>query len=147
MTTQQPLTESEVRAFVDDWYKKLDVHAPVTELLPMLADTGLEMQFPESTLRTVSEFEGWYNAVTRKFFDEEHHLKTLQIDAGGQQAAVELVVLWRAHTWDPPAAQSVKLAFDAAQRWIVERSPTTNQPVISTYIVDALTPIEGSASL
>lgn len=147
MTTLAPLTEAEIKTFVDDWYKKLDVHAPVGELLPMLADAGLEMRFPESTLRSLDEFTGWYNGVTRKFFDEEHHLKELRIDTGADEAAVELVVLWRAHTWDPPAAQSVRLAFDAAQRWIVQRSPTTNQPMISTYIVDGLTPVEGSPPL
>ena len=39
------------------------------------------------------------------------------------------------------------LGFDAAQTWVLERSPLTNSAVIATYVVDALTPMEGSASL
>ncbi len=45
------LTESEVERLVNDWYRALDVHAPVEELFPMLADGGLEMRFPEGTFR------------------------------------------------------------------------------------------------
>ena len=35
MTT--PLKEPEIKAFATEWYRKLDVHAPMVELLPMLA--------------------------------------------------------------------------------------------------------------
>jgi len=37
--------------------------------------------------------------------------------------------------------------FDAAQTWIIKRSSETGKPVIVTYIVDGLTPMEGSAEL
>ena len=47
------LTNEDIKEMVVAWYKKLDVHAPMTEILPFLVDDGLEMVFPEATV------EGW----------------------------------------------------------------------------------------
>jgi hypothetical protein len=69
MTPTNPLTEQEVRTFAEDWYRKLDVHAPLSQLLPLLADEDLEMRFPEATERGHEGFEHWYERVIRIFFD------------------------------------------------------------------------------
>ncbi len=143
-----PLTEAEVRDFVLGWYRKLDVHAPAEEVVPLVADRDLEMRFPEATLRAPAEFRQWYEGVIRRFFDEVHTMKDLSIDLSSPDAAnVKLVVNWQAHIWDPPAPKSVWLGFDAYQTWIVKRSETTGQPVVAMYSVDKLDPMEGSASL
>ena len=39
--TNKPVTESEVRQFIDDWFTKLDDHVPVEELLLLVADEEL----------------------------------------------------------------------------------------------------------
>ena len=147
MSNTSPLTESEVKALVDTWYARLDVHAPVEELLPLLAEDGLEMRFPEATLRGQEAFTGWYNGVIRKFFDEVHTMKSLDIAVKGAMAKVRLVVEWQARVWDAPARNSVWLGFEAAQTWAVQRSPRTGRAEIITYTVDALTPMPGSAEL
>jgi hypothetical protein len=147
MVSLAPLTEVEARQLVDNWYAKLDVHAPVEELYPMLADEGLEMRFPEATLHGQSEFKTWYEGVTRKFFDEVHTLKDVNVKLSPERASVQLVVNWQAHIWNPPAPKSQWIGFDAAQRWVVTRSPKTQRPVIAIYIVDALTPMPGSPNL
>jgi len=51
------LTESEVHDFASAWYRKLDTHDPLVELLPFLADADLEMVFPEDTVRGLAGFE------------------------------------------------------------------------------------------
>lgn len=143
-----PLTEAEVKKFVEDWYRALDVHAPAGEVAPMVAEQGLEMVFPEATLTTHEQFVGWYEGVIRRFFDEVHTLGDVDVDlADPTRANVKLVVNWQARIWDPPAAKSVWLGFDAYQTWAVTRSPQTGQPVISRYVVDKLDPMEGSATL
>ena len=141
------VTESEVRQFVNDWYQKLDVHAPISEILPLLAGENLEMQLPETTLHGLDEFNSWYDRIIHTFFDEVHTLQTLDITTTRDLAEVQLVVRWEASRWNPPAPKSEKLAFDAAQRWVVTRSPTTQQPAIFTYIVDSLTPLPGYPNL
>jgi hypothetical protein len=155
MSYMPPLLESEVKQLVDTWYAKLDVHAPVEELLPLLADDGLEMKLPEVTLHGHAEFIQWYERVIRTFFDEIHTMKELHITLTRapretdieMQAQVQLIVNWQAHRWRPPAAKSEWLGFDAEQRWVVQRLPTTGKPVVVTYTVDALTPMEGSVLL
>jgi hypothetical protein len=140
-------TESEVRLFVDEWYQKLDVHAPVTEVLPLLVGETLEMQLPETTLHGLDEFKSWYDRVIHTFFDEVHTLTALDITIAPNRADVQLVVRWEASRWNAPAAKSERLAFDAVQRWVVVRSLITHQPAIATYVVDSLTPLPGFPNL
>ena len=142
-----PLKSLEVDRLVYDWYKKLDVHAPVDEIVPLLASKGLEMRFPEGTYRTLDEFRSWYARVTNLFFDEVHNMKMLNQELDGENATVKLVVNWQAHVWTPPAAKSNWLGFDAHQTWLVKRDERTGKAVIASYIVDALDPMEGSAQL
>jgi hypothetical protein len=149
MSTIAPLTEAEVKQLVEDWYRGLDVHAPTVEMLPLLAEEGLEMRFPEATVRGLAEFDRWYNGVLRIFFDEIHTLKKLEValSADKTQAEIKLVVLWEASRWKAPAAQSERLKMDAAQTWVVRQSPKSGSPVIVTYIVDSLDPLPGSVPL
>lgn len=147
MSTVATLNQAEVRQLVDDWYAKLDVHAPVEEFLPLLADEGLVMQFPEATLRDKQAFIDWYTGVTHKFFDEVHVMKELFIASDEDTATVQLVVNWQAHIWNPPAAKSQWLGFDAKQRWTIQASSQTRKPVIVSYIVQTLTPMPGSPAL
>ena len=42
-----PLTEAEINQFVAVWYRFLDFHVPIAEIYSLLADKGLDMQFPD----------------------------------------------------------------------------------------------------
>ena len=142
-----PLTETEIKDMAAQWYRKLDVHAPMVEILPMLADEGLEMKFPEATLHGHAGFEGWYQRVIRIFFDEVHTLKEVTVTPANDGARVKVVVRWEASVWNPPAAKSERIVLDAYQTWVVKRSLSTQKPVVVTYIVDDLVYAEGSARL
>ncbi len=142
-----PLTETEVKQLVDTWYARLDVHPPVAEILPMLADEDLTMQLPETTLHGQADFLKWYDGVIHTFFDEVHVLKEVDIRVTASQAEVHLIVNWQAHIWQAPAPKSQWIGFDATQRWIIERSKTTQQPFIVTYSVERFVPMPGSATL
>jgi hypothetical protein len=141
-----PLSTAEVKELAADWYKKLDVHAPLVELLP-LVDEDAEMKFPEATLRGLADFEGWYERVIRVFFDEVHTLKLVAVTPTDAGADVKVIVHWEASVWNPPAAKSQRIKLDAYQTWKVRRSPINGQPVISTYIVDELKYDADSAKL
>ena len=147
MSATAPLTEAEVRAFVDRWYHALDVHVPVEEFLAMAADSGIEFRFPEVTVTDRAGLTEWYNRVTRTFFDEVHETRELAITTTGDQADVKILTFWQASVWNPPAARSERLAFHARQTWRVERSPATGKPVVVTYIVDSFEPVGGSGEL
>ncbi|MBF0606203.1 MAG: hypothetical protein SFH39_10090 [Candidatus Magnetobacterium sp. LHC-1] len=129
------------------WYDKLDVHAPMIEILPMLAEEGLFMVFPEATLEGLAAFELWYQGVIRIFFDEVHVVKSVESNINGDQAEVKVVVQWEASCWTPPARYSKRIKLDAYQTWTVKVSDKTGLPVISKYTVDDLKYNEGSAKL
>lgn len=141
------LIESEIQELAAEWYRKLDVHAPLVEVLPLLAEDGVEMKFPEASLRGLAEFEGWFERVIRIFFDEVHRLKEVTVKLNGDTADVHVVVEWQASVWNPPAANSARIMLDADQTWVVKRSPKTGKAVIATYIVNSLSYHEGSARL
>jgi SnoaL-like protein len=145
MTTTTRLSEAAVKKLVDDWYLALDVHAPVDQLVPLLASSGLEMYWPEGPTFGVDEFKGWYDRVTKTFFDEIHTMKELVITPRDDEADVKLVVNWQARVWNPPDAKSKWLGMDARQSWVVRSED--GRPVIKKYVVDGLDPMEGSASL
>ncbi|MDH3673985.1 MAG: hypothetical protein OES12_00710 [Anaerolineae bacterium] len=146
-TNPAPLTVEEVQKLAEDWYLKLDVHAPMVEVLPMLSGNGLEMKFPEATLRSLAEFESWYQGVIRIFFDEVHEVKKCDVTLSGDKATVDIIVKWEASVWKPPARNSERIMLDAYQTWVVERLVETEQPVIAVYTVDELKYHEGSATL
>ncbi|MGH8930668.1 MAG: hypothetical protein ACRDZO_08600 [Egibacteraceae bacterium] len=142
-----PLTEVEIRRLADDWYQKLDVHAPVEEVLALLAENGFEIRIPEGSFRGHVGFTQVYESWIGRFFDEAHKINQLSVTAMGDMADVTVVVNWQARAWNPPEPKSKWLDIDAYQTWVVQRSPTSGLPVILTYIVDAMKPMPGSASL
>jgi hypothetical protein len=141
------LTDTQLREFVADWYRKLDEHVALKELLPMLSSAELTMRFPETTLHDQAGFMGWYETVTRRFFDEAHTVKQVGVRRSGDAADLDVVVNWQARIWDAPEAKSKGLNFDSVQSWIVKGTNGTGQPVIVLYDVRSLTPLAGSASL
>ena len=148
MSTLAPLTQAEVTQLVAEWYRGLDVHAPSVELVQLVAEEGLEMVFPEATVRGLAEFDHWYNfAILRTYFDEVHTLKQVEValNTDQTQADARIVVIWEASRWPSPAPHSERLVMEATQRWRVRRSPASGKAVIVTYIVEQLEALPGSA--
>jgi len=140
------LTQQSIQRLAEAWYKKLDVHAPMVELLPLLADEELEMVFPEATVYGYAGFEGWFQRVIRIFFDEVHKVKSVESDINGSSAVVKVIVHWEASVWNSPEANSKRIMLDAFQTWEVKQLQD-ERIVITKYTVDKLQYAEGSASL
>ncbi|GAA4465368.1 hypothetical protein GCM10023189_45890 [Nibrella saemangeumensis] len=147
ITSETLLTSEAIEQMAKDWYRKLDVHVPMVEILPMLADKELKMVFPEATVYGYAGFEGWYQRVIRIFFDEVHTVKFVESTINGDTANVKVVVQWEASVWNAPEPFSKRIKLDAYQTWEVAYSPETNAPIVTTYIVDDLKYHEGSATL
>ena len=140
------LTQESIEKLAVDWYRKLDVHAPMVELLPMLIDDGLEMVFPEATIYGYAGFEGWFQRVIRIFFDEVHTVKSAESTIDGDTATVKVVVKWEASVWNAPEAYSKRITLDAYQTWEV-KAGANDTVLITKYTVDDLKYYEGSATL
>jgi hypothetical protein len=141
------LTAESVRAMADEWFGKLDEHAREVDFFPLLAEEGLSQMWPDYTVKSLGDFEGWYQRALRLFFDEVHTLLEFDVDvqSDGSTAAVKLVVNWQASTWTPGDAKSKRLDMDAYQTWGV--STKNGKPVIQSIVVDDVKPKPGSATL
>ncbi len=128
------ISTGEIKVFVAAWFRALDFHVPLDEIYMLLADQGLNMQFPDGDIRDYASFKKWYDRVTNLFFDEDHNVQTVDPKINGDQAVVEIVVGWQASWWEAPSAKSKRVSMDATQRWTVRRS--TKNPYgleIATY--------------
>jgi SnoaL-like protein len=143
----EKLTKKSIDQFVEEWYRALDRHERLDSVKDMLVDEGLEMKFPEATVQGHDGFAEWYRRVLHRFFDEEHKVTKVEaaIESAGSRATVQVLVNWQAKIWDPPAATSQWLGFDANQTWVV--AATNSGPRIATYVVNELAPMPGSARL
>ncbi|MBN1148919.1 MAG: hypothetical protein JXA78_16785 [Anaerolineales bacterium] len=117
-----PITVEQIKQFAAAWYQALDFHVPIEEAYALLADKGLNMQFPDGDIRDFNSFKKWYDRVTNLFFDENHYVQTVEAKISGDEAIVDIVVGWQASWWEPPAAKSKRVSMDATQRWTVRRS-------------------------
>jgi hypothetical protein len=117
-----PLTEQAIRDFVTGWYRALDFHVPLAEAWSFLAESGLQMEFPDGKIRDQATFTTWYDRVTHLFFDESHYVQDVQCAIEGERATLRVVVGWQASFWTPPEARSRRTCLDATQRWTVRRS-------------------------
>lgn len=118
----QPLTDADIKTFVAAWYQALDFHVPFDQAWSMLADEGLNVQFPDGDIRDRASFKKWYDRVTNLFFDENHYVQSVEARISGDEAELDVVVGWQASWWEPPAAKSKRVSMDATQRWTVRRS-------------------------
>jgi hypothetical protein len=120
--SNSPLTEAGISQFVAAWYRALDFHVPLAEIYTLVADKGLDMQFPDGHMTDYATFKTWYDRVTTIFFDENHYVQTVKATISGDSAVVDIVVGWQASWWEAPAAKSKRVSMDATQRWTVRRS-------------------------
>ena len=118
----EALTEDSINAFVRAWFLALDNHVPIENCYQLLADEGLNMQFPDGDIRDHNSFKTWYDRVTNLFFDENHNVQSVNTSISGDEAVVDIVVGWQASWFEAPAAKSKRTSMDATQRWTVRRS-------------------------
>ena len=118
----ESISLEQIKEFAAAWYEALDFHVPIEDAYALLADEGLNMQFPDGDIRNYDSFKQWYDRVTNLFFDENHYVQTVEAQISGDEAIVDIVVGWQASWWEPPAAKSKRVSMDATQRWTVRRS-------------------------
>ena len=140
------LTREEIAPFVAEWYRNLDVHAPVDTVAAMVTD-DVEFQLPEGPLIGVGAFREWYEGVIRIFFDEIHVVEQVSVSWKDRRALVQVRINWQARRWRPPAARSQWIGFNIDQDWEVLRSQTRGRPLIARYVVNELRPMPGSPPL
>lgn len=117
-----------LKQFATAWYNGLDIHAAAPDLHRYLASDGLEMAFPEKTMRSYTDFDEWLDVIYHTFFDENHNVHAVSVHAvdqaseNGTGVDIDVVVAWQASWFTPPDAKSKRTSMNAIQRWTVQAS-------------------------
>src|SRR5579884_3089451 len=74
MPDNDALSDTAIRDFAVAWFRALDIHAPAEDFHPLLAEEGLELVFPERTMKSHADFDEWLDGIYHTFFDETHNL-------------------------------------------------------------------------
>ncbi|GAA2318805.1 hypothetical protein OKJ48_31315 [Streptomyces kunmingensis] len=137
-TAQSPRTApgQDAATFVQHWYSILSSHEPVEELLAHVVDDGLEMIFPERTLRGHADFRDWYKVVGESFGPQSHIVEKLRTDEHDGLVDIEVTVVWTAKNL--PDGQVSALRIE--QSWQLVRDPADGTLRIRTYRVGDLDP-------
>ncbi|WP_037859223.1 nuclear transport factor 2 family protein [Streptomyces sp. NRRL S-340] len=137
-TAQSPRTEpgQDVAAFVQHWYDILSSHEPVEDLLPHVIDDGLEMAFPERTLRSHADFRDWYAVVGESFGPQSHIVEKLRTHEHDGLVDVEVTVVWTAKNLSDGSVSALRID----QTWQLVREGADGALRIRTYHVGALNP-------
>lgn len=133
------ITEPEVKQFMHEWFAKMDIHPPVDEVLAFVADEKLIMKMPEGPFHGHEGFKKWYDGV-KKFVDQSHEIKGLEIKINQSRATVKVIVRWARSVLCETGVASDKVGYYVAQTWELERSLQTNRLQIVTYQVDYFLP-------
>ncbi|MFD7164389.1 nuclear transport factor 2 family protein [Streptomyces violascens] len=136
MTAEKTAPGTGIAAFVQHWFDILSSHEPVEELLAHIVDDGLEMAFPERTLRSHADFREWYEAVGEAFTDQSHVVERLDVSEDSTGVDISLTVVWTAKQTSDGSVSS----FRIGQTWRLVREAGTGRPLISGYRVGDLNP-------
>lgn len=132
-------SETEVKTFIQDWFKKLDSHPNQVEMLPLVSDKVI-MKMPDrkESFENHEGFIEWFRGV-EQFRDQSHTVKALWIVIDSEIATVKLINRWQ-RTDSRAANPSEVLVYYAAQTWTLQPLPHTGKLVIITYTVDYFLP-------
>ena len=136
MTAEKTAPGTGIAAFVQHWFDILSSHEPVEELLAHIVDDGLEMAFPERTLRSHADFREWYEVVGEAFTDQSHVVERLDVTEDNTGVDISLTVVWTAKQTSDGSVSS----FRIGQTWRLTREAGTGRPLITGYRVGDLNP-------
>ncbi|MBI4965549.1 MAG: hypothetical protein HY913_19890 [Desulfomonile tiedjei] len=136
MSNTKPLTETEVRELIELWGRLQNEHAPIVDLLPIIAEEGFEIRFRDKVWRGLRGFED-HQEVKRQFFDEEHVYESFDVTVLPDRAEARTVMRWEASHREAPAPRSKRLKAVFYHSWVIKRSAASGMPVIVKHFVDS----------
>lgn len=127
----------QVMSFAQRWFDSLSERRSIEEILPLLDLDSLQMEFPEATLRTETEFRDWYRQVGTLFRDQTHVVESLAATGDPARPEVLVTVVWAGID----AQTDERFAYRVEQTWQLDRD-AAGQLRISRYHVGPLRALE-----
>ncbi|MDD5628776.1 MAG: hypothetical protein PHU21_06910 [Elusimicrobia bacterium] len=124
--------ENDIKSFVYHVFAMYDRHVHVGKLLPLFADQGLQMRFPDATLSSHEDFKRWYAGIGKSIKSNTHQVERLSVTLfGGGRYQADLIVLWRAEGRDGKF-----ISMRVHQVWTMDDKAKGRWPRILSYIAE-----------
>ena len=106
------ITEQMIRDFLGNWYRMMDTHAPLEEVLPCIDPVRFRMRIIDGpVLEGESGFSQWYHEKNATSFDSLHTVRHIDITIHGDTADVVILADWSGRNWVIPGVKSEAVAY------------------------------------
>jgi hypothetical protein len=120
-------SENDVKAFVYNWFAGFDHQADINIFKKHLNPREIDMYFPDFPIRSIEDFERWYNNVIDNIHWNAHKISNLNVS--GDEASgffVSLDINWKANAYNGEAYdmnihQDWKVKVDKSRTFIIEK--------------------------
>lgn len=130
---QGAINENLAIGMVYQWFSLFDRNASSDQFLPFILNDGLEMKFPERTLRSHADFNDWYSGIQKTIKSAGHKLSNVefkQVDL--VESEISLNVVWSAETF-----KGEKIVLKVHQIWRIIEA-TKDKPIIKKLEVQVI---------
>ena len=142
MSTNEPLTEDEVRQLILTFWKMQEEKVHLVDLMEVTTP-DIEISMGEFAWRGYRELEDHQMGSKAQFFDQHFEPKSISVELSGDEATVRSEVQWNARRWTFPAARSEDIKAIYSHTWKVRRSPETGKAAVALNHVDHMRYVEG----
>lgn len=120
-------SENDVKAFVYRWFAGFDHQADIGVFKRHLNPEKIDMHFPDFPIKSMGDFERWYNGVIDNVQWNTHKISNLEV--GGDERngfSVSLNIHWKAktykgETYDLNVHQEWLVKVDQSRNFIIEK--------------------------
>lgn len=120
-------SENDVKAFVYTWFAGFDHQADIGVFKKHLNPEKVDMHFPDFPIKSISDFERWYNNVIDAIQWNTHRISNLLVSGDKINGfSVSLDINWRAktykgETYDMNIHQDWMVKVDKSRTFIIEK--------------------------
>lgn len=122
--------ENDVKAFVHNWFAGFDHQSDIAVFKRHLDPEKVDMYFPDtppSVIKSISDFEKWYNNVIENIQWNFHEISNLKVSGDEEKGfSVSLDINWKAKTYEGKTLykdvhQDWKVKVDKDRNFIIEK--------------------------
>ena len=123
-------SENDVKAFVYNWFAGFDHQADMGLFKRHLNPEKVDMHFPDFPIKSISDFERWYNNVIDTIQWNAHKISNLKVSGDEMSGySVSLDINWKAktykgETYDMNIHQDWIVKVDKSRNFVIEKHRT-----------------------
>ena len=120
-------SENDVKAFVYNWFAGFDHQADINMFKKHLNPEKMDMYFPDFPIKSIEDFERWYNNVIDNIQWNTHRISNLKVFGDEINGfSVSLDINWKAKTYkdetfDMNIHQEWMVKVDKSRNFVIEK--------------------------